>query len=322
MQREYGRLVLDGVVLSKRKLSALVQKGYVHDWDDPRLYTLIALRRRGVPPGAILSFVNNVGVTKATTSIEVSKFEQYLRKYLETTVPRLNVLLEPLLVEIENLPEDHLEMVELPFSKDPAFGNHSIPFTKRVYIERSDFRETDEKTYYRLAPGKAVGLLKVPFPIIATDFEKDAEGCISKVIAKYVEPDENGKFKKPKAYIQWVGDSPTHRSPLKARVRYMHQLFDRKDPDSHPEGWEASINHESEQWFNDALIEPGFLEIKQKAPWPAEAGEKAQENEEARPEAVRFQGQRTAYFCEDKDSSPGAIILNRIVSLKEDTGKK
>ena len=322
MQREYGRLTLDGVVLSKRKLTALVQKGYVHDWDDPRLYTLIGLRRRGVPPGAILSFVNDLGVTKAQTFIAVPKFEQYLRKYLESTVPRLNIVLEPLEVVIENLAEDHLEMVELPFSKDPSFGNHSIPFTNRVYIDRSDFREVDSKDYFRLAPGKAVGLLKVPYPIIATGFEKDSEGRITRINAKYVEPDENGKFKKPKAYIQWIGHSSAHHSPLKARVRYMHPLFDRKDPDSHPGGWEASVNHDSEEWFNDALIEPGFLEVKRRAPWPAEAGEKSQENEQAKPETVRFQGQRTAYFCEDKDSTPDAIILNRIVSLKEDTGKK
>lgn len=167
-----------------------------------------------------------------------------------------------------------------------------------------------------------MGLLKVPRPIIATGFEKDNDGRVSKVTAKYVELDENGKFKKPKAYIQWIGHCPSHNSPLKARVRYMHALFDRKDPDSHPDGWEASVNRDSEQWFNDALIEPGFLEIKERAPWPAEAGEKRQVKQEARPEAVRFQGQRTAYFCEDKDSTSDSIILNRIVTLKEDTGKK
>lgn len=137
MQREYGRLTLEGVVLSKRKLTALVQKGYVHDWDDPRLYTLIALRRRGVPPGAILSFVNDLGVTKANTFIEVTRFEQYLRKYLETTVPRLNVIIDPLPVVIENLPDNYIEMVDIPFSKDPAFGSHSIPFCKTVYIVSS-----------------------------------------------------------------------------------------------------------------------------------------------------------------------------------------
>jgi glutaminyl-tRNA synthetase len=122
MQREYGRLQLKGTVLSKRKIIDLVKKGYVRDWDDPRLYTLIALRRRGVPPGAILSFVNEIGVTKAFTNIELVRFEQSIRRYLEFTVPRLMLVIDPIPVIIDNLPDDHLEMVEIPYAKDPAFG--------------------------------------------------------------------------------------------------------------------------------------------------------------------------------------------------------
>lgn len=115
----YGRLNLEGTVLSKRKLQQLVQGGHVRGWNDPRLYTLIALKRRGVPPGAILSFVNGVGVTKANTSIETAKFEQDTRKYLETTVPRLMVIPDPIPVIIDSLPEDYLEMVEVDFPNDP-----------------------------------------------------------------------------------------------------------------------------------------------------------------------------------------------------------
>ena len=298
MQREYGRLNIEGTVLSKRKLTQLVEDKCVHDWDDPRLYTMVALRRRGVPPGAILSFVNELGVTKANISIKVSRFEQYLRKYLETSVSRLNLVLDPIQVVISNLPDEHVEMVELPYSKDPSFGSHSIPFTKIVYIEREDFKEVDSEDYFRLAPGKAVGLLKVPYPIIATGCEKDSSGKIVKVLAQYVEPDENGKFKKPKAYIHWIGESAQNQSPIKVRVRYFHPLFDCKDPGKESD-WLSHIAKDSEQWFNDALIDPGFLEIKQRAPWPAEAGEHSVST--AGPETIRFQGQRTAYFCEDKE---------------------
>lgn len=113
---------MSGTILSKRKIIELVTGKYVSGWDDPRLYTLIALRRRGVPPGAILSFVNELGVTKATTNIEIKRFEQSVRRYLETTVPRLMLVLEPLRIVIDNLPDDHVEMVEMPFSKDPAYG--------------------------------------------------------------------------------------------------------------------------------------------------------------------------------------------------------
>ena len=109
-------------MLSKRKIQKLVNDGFVRSWDDPRLYTLPALRRRGIPPGAILSFVNELGVTKANSVIEVVRFETSVRRYLEVTVPRLMLVLDPILVTIDNLPEDYLEMLEMPFSKDPTYG--------------------------------------------------------------------------------------------------------------------------------------------------------------------------------------------------------
>lgn len=118
----FGRLSLSGTVLSKRKIIELIDKGHVHDWDDPRLYTLIALRRRGVPPGVLPAFVNELGVTKAPSTIDVKRFEQVVRRYLETTVPRLMLVLDPIRIVIENIPEDYIEMVELPFSKDPSYG--------------------------------------------------------------------------------------------------------------------------------------------------------------------------------------------------------
>ena len=123
----YGRLNVAGTVLSKRKIIELVKRGHVRAWDDPRLYTLIALRRRGIPPGAILSFVNELGVTKATTNIEIKRFETSIRRYLEFTVPRLMLVLEPLAVIINDLEDDHLEMVSVPFSKDPAYGVSIAP---------------------------------------------------------------------------------------------------------------------------------------------------------------------------------------------------
>ena len=113
---------MGGTVLSKRKIQKLVQEKYVRAWDDPRLYTLPALRRRGIPPGAILSFVNELGVTKATSNIETKRFETSIRRYLEFTVPRLMLVLDPIQVIIDDLPDDHLEMVEMPFSKDPTYG--------------------------------------------------------------------------------------------------------------------------------------------------------------------------------------------------------
>ncbi|MCJ1313593.1 hypothetical protein MMC25_007272 [Agyrium rufum] len=335
MQREYGRLNLSGTVLSKRKIIALVEGKHVKAWDDPRLYTLIALRRRGIPPAAILAFVNELGVTKATTNIDIKRFEQTVRSYLDPTVPRLMLVIDPITIKIDNLPDDHLEMVEVPFSKDPNHGVHKVPFTNTVYIERDDFREFDSEGYFRLAPGKSVGLLKVPFPITATSVEKDpSSGIVTVVHAHYDIPPEGESMRRPKSYIHWVGDSPTHNSPINTEVRVFNPLFNSKNPSAHPQGFLADINPDSLKVYPNAKMEIGFHEIKARAPWPAEAGEVAQAGttpegevkeegkEPARPETVRFQGMRVAYFCVDKETTAdGGLVLNSIVSLKEDAGK-
>ncbi|EEP75375.1 glutaminyl-tRNA synthetase [Uncinocarpus reesii 1704] len=334
MQREYGRLNITGTVLSKRKIIELVKKGYVRGWDDPRLFTLIALRRRGFPPGAILSFVNQLGVTKAKINVQVVKLEQTVRQYLETTVPRLMLVVEPLKVIIDDLPDDYVEMVEVPYSKDPSFGSRKVPFTKVVYIEKSDFREVDSPDYFRLAPGKTVGLMKAPFPITATSFEKDPEtGEIACVHAKYEKPSEGSPAKKAKTYIHWVGESPAHNSPKNVEVRTFNQLFKSEDPSAHPEGFLADINPDSEQIFQNAYIETGFEEICRTAPWPKEKNKESGEGEgeskqkedndstSTEPYSIRFQGMRMGYFTVDKDSTPDATVLNRIVTLKDSAGK-
>lgn len=333
MQREYGRLNLTGTVLSKRKLNKLVSGGYVSGWDDPRLYTLIALRRRGIPPGAILSFINELGVTKNVTNIEINRFEQTIRSYLEFSVPRLMMVLDPVEVVIDDLPDDHLEMIEQPFApKDPAFGvsfpfqcpvhcpvfvyvankqTHQLPFTKRVYIDRSDFREEDSPEYFRMAPGKPVGLLKVPYPVVAKSFEKDDTGRVIRIHAHYDKPADGTAPKKPKAFIQWVAHSPAHNSPIRAEARLFNPLFKSSNPSAHPSGdFLNDINPNSEDVFPNAMVEVGFDDIRQRAPWPKDQNTTG-------PEGVRFQAMRTAYFAMDKDTTADKIVLNRIVGLKE-----
>ncbi|KAI9756552.1 MAG: hypothetical protein M4579_003811 [Chaenotheca gracillima] len=317
MQREYGRLNVEGTVLSKRKIAKLISEKHVRDWDDPRLYTLVALRRRGVPPGAILSFVNELGVTTSSSNIQIARLENAIRMYLERTVPRLMLVLDPIPVIIENLPDEHLEQIELPFSpKNPEFGTHTVPFTKKVFIDRSDFREIDSKDYFRLAPGKSVGLLKVPFPIKATSFTKDEQtGLVSEIRATYEKPEEGTAFKKPKTYIQWVGSSATN-----VEARLFSPLFKSTHPDRAEGGFLSDLSPKSEEIFPNCLVESGLEEIRRRAPWPEEEGEKGA-GKDAGPETVRFQGMRVAYFSMDKDTTSEKIVLNRIVSLKEDAGK-
>ena len=290
-------------------------------WDDPRLFTLVALRRRGVPPGAILSFVNELGVSAAVTNIQTVRFEQSVRRYLEQTVPRLMLVLDPITVILDDLPDEYVEEIELPFGKDPALGSHIVPFTKTFYIDRSDFREVDSKDYFRLAPGKSVGLMKVPFPIKATSFEKDDRGLVTIVHATYERPVEGAAFKKAKTYIQWVAYSEAHNSPVKAEVRLFNPLFKSEDPDAAEGGFINDLNPKSEEIYPNAVMEVGFHEIRERAPWPEEEGEKKAAGNKAGLESVRFQGLRVAYFAIDKDTSDQHIVLNRIVSLKEDSGK-
>ncbi|KAH7144549.1 tRNA synthetases class I, catalytic domain-containing protein [Dactylonectria estremocensis] len=307
MQREFGRLNVSGTIMSKRALKKLVEGGIVRSWDDPRLYTLIAIRRRGIPPGALLAFVNELGVTTAKTVIQIARFEQTVRRYLEYTVPRLMLVLDPLPVTIEDLEET--QELEVPYSpKDPKFGTHKVRLTKTVYIDRSDFREEDIKGYFRLAPGKTVGLLNVPHPIKATTFTKDEAGRVTGVNAVF------DKDSKPKTYIQWVPDGS-----IKLEVRIHSALFKSDDPTAVEGGFMNDINPDSETIYTEALIEEGFNDVRQKAPWPVTAGE---EGDDSGPETVRFQAMRVAYFAMDSDSTDEKIVLNRIVSLKEDSGKK
>ncbi|KAK9449536.1 tRNA synthetases class I, catalytic domain-containing protein [Limtongia smithiae] len=308
-QREYGRLNVTGSIMSKRKIARLVKEGYVSDWDDPRLFTLVAIRRRGVPPQAILSFVNELGVTTANSNIQVGRFEFSIRKYLEDHVPRLMLIPDPVPMILENLPDDYLEEIQLPYKPgSPEFGEHLVPFTKTVYIDRSDFREEDSADYFRLAPGKSVGLLKVPYTVRVTSFTKDPEtGRVTEIRAHY----ENTEKLRPKAYIQWVAESKMHNSPVKvAEVRSFNRLFLSENPESNPDGFLADINPNSLELYKDAVIEVGFDDFRKNGV-----------KEGAGPESMRFQALRVGYFCVDRETTSDKLVLNKIVSLKEDANK-
>ncbi|KAJ7129481.1 tRNA synthetases class I, catalytic domain-containing protein [Mycena epipterygia] len=356
-QSEFGRLNLEGTIMSKRKILALVQKGHVSGWDDPRLYTLIALRRRGVPPGAIISFVSTLGVSTATSSIELARFEQTVRHYLEGTAPRLLMVLRPLKVTIENLPEDYLLMVEKPLHpKVAALGTTTIPFTRTIYIDADDFRLEDSKDYFRLAPGKTVGLFQAPHPITCTSYKTDpASGQVVELICRL---ENAAEVKKPKAYIQWVAEHAPSGSPVRIdETRIFHQLFKSDQPSA---DFLEDVDPNSLEVVKGAMIETGFWSLAKRALTEArregkERTDKAlKDNAQAKSspdddtpratseqlvgnECIRFQGLRVAYFAVDKDARLACLdeadgvepvrkqgdylVLNRIVSLKEDSGK-
>lgn len=370
MQREYGRLNVEGTILSKRRIKMLVEgatvsdakmkptvddvkddlnavrleeegddaaepassadktvangrsrqvPAAVRDWDDPRLFTLVAIRRRGVPPGALKKFVLDLGVTKANANTMTHILDASVRTYLERTVPRLMLVLDPIKVTFTNLPENYVEEREVPFDpKDTSKGTHKVPFARVIYIDRDDFREVDDPDFFRLAPGKSVGLLNIEHPIRASSFSKDSTtGKVTEIAAEYGSHVPAGK-----ARIHWVGESATHGSPIRAEARIFNTLFKTSTPnelDWEGGGYYDNLNPESELVYRDAMVECGFKQVRARAPWPEEEGEATGTADKS---SVRFQGLRTAFFCEDKDSTEDKVVLNRIVSLKEDTGKR
>ncbi|OSC98990.1 glutaminyl-tRNA synthetase [Trametes coccinea BRFM310] len=367
-QSEYGRLNLTGTIMSKRKILQLVKEGHVRDWDDPRLYTLIALRRRGVPPGAIISFVSSLGVSTAASNIQAVRFEQAIRQYLEGAVPRLLMVLRPLKVIIENLPEDFLLWLEKPLHpKVPELGSSKVPLTRTIYIDEDDFRLEDSKDYFRLAPGKTVGLFQAPWPITHVSHKVDpASGKVIEIVCR---AENEGTPKKPKAFIQWVAEHRPSGSPVIVdETRIFHQLFKSDNPSAAVPDFKADINPDSLEIVKGAMVEVGFWRLAKKAYKDAKAESrkrtdaalkataeasgpviegapshehddtpKASSEQLVGMECIRFQGLRVAYFTVDKESKlacleepddvePGRregdyLVLNRIVSLKEDSGK-
>lgn len=316
-QREYGRLNITGTILSKRKIAKLVDLKIVRGWDDPRLYTLEAIKRRGVPPGAILSFINTLGVTTSTTNIQEIRFESAIRNYLDQTTPRLMMLLNPILLELENVDETFAERVTMPFKNDATIGERELVLTKRFYIDGDDYRDEADKDYRRLAPGQPVGLINIPFNVSVKQVVKNADGKIEKIIAHY----DNEQKAKPKTYIQWI--SADNKLPIK-QVRIQNRLFKSENPQNNPQGFLNDINENSEEIFFNSIIEKqGFKEIETKSPLNIEIkGSQFNIKEKKAVNTIRFQALRIGYFCVDKDTDDQDLILNRIVSLKEDSAKK
>ncbi|KAI9145547.1 tRNA synthetases class I, catalytic domain-containing protein [Paraphysoderma sedebokerense] len=354
VQWEYGRLSITNTVLSKRKLTKLVETGAVSSWDDPRLYTLVALRRRGFPPQAINAFVREVGVTTNVTTIDVARLENHVRAFLNEIAPRLMAILDPVKITIDNLPEAHHELITLPNNPvDATAGSRQVPFTRTLYIDRDDFREVDSKDYYRLAPGKSVGLLGVSSPITCIDFKKDPQtGLVTEIKCK-IENDPNYPPKKPKTYIHWIADSPTHRSPVKFEARIYESLFLHSNPQDKnqvPGGWLSDVNPNSLKMHPDAIMEIGILDwikkhkadLKRKNIEYVSTAKRLRDADEVGKsvhrdatdlemksvESLKFQFTRTGYFSLDPESEiygddpqDWKLIMNKVVSLKEDSGK-
>jgi glutaminyl-tRNA synthetase len=293
-QYEFARLNLSHTVLSKRRLLQLVREGRVQGWDDPRMPTLAALRRRGIPPAAIRDFVQRIGVAKSDSLVDLALLEHCVRELLNRTASRRMAVLRPLKVVIVNYPEDEAEPFEaINNPEDPAAGTRLVNFSREIYIERDDFMEEPPSKFFRLAPGREVRL-RYAYLITAREVVKSDAGEVAEVRCTYDPATRGGDApdgRKVKATLHWV--SATHALP--AEVRLYDHLFTRSDPGAEGDFLD-DLNPHSLEVLTRCRIEPSLAE--------------------AAPD-VALQFERQGYFCLDPDSTPGRPVFNRTVALRD-----
>ncbi|XP_048136448.1 glutamine--tRNA ligase, cytoplasmic isoform X2 [Rhodamnia argentea] len=297
---EYSRLNVTNTVMSKRKLNYLVTKKFVDGWDDPRLMTLAGLRRRGVTSTSINAFVRGIGITRSDGStIRLDRLEYHIREELNKTAPRTMVVLYPLKVVITNLDAGSvmdLEAKKWPDAQTDTSAIYQVPFSKTVYIERSDFRMKDSKDYYGLAPGKTV-MLRYAFPIKCTNvILADDKETVVEIHAEY----DPSKKTKPKGVLHWVAESSHGVDPLQVEVRLFDKLFLSESPAELGNDWLSDVNPHSKVVVPCAYAVPSLGEAK--------VGD-------------RFQFERLGYFVVDRDSTSEKLVFNRTVTLRDSYGK-
>jgi len=302
-QIEFARLNLNYTVMSKRKLRRLVEEGYVEGWDDPRMPTIRGMRRRGYTPAALHDFIDRTGVSKTISAsagvmVDVAILEACVRDDLNQHSARKLAVLDPLKVVIENYPDDQSEEFELDNNPaDPSSGSRKVPFSKVIYIERDDFREEPPPKYHRLSPGREVRLRNA-YLITCTGVIKDAEGNVTELRCSYDPATRGGSApdgRKVKGTIHWV--SAAHGVP--AEVRLYDRLFLNPDPEASGD-FIADLNPDSRQILANCVVEPSLQD--------AQPGD-------------RFQFERLGYFCVDIRSTPGRLVFNRTVELRDTWAK-
>ena len=296
-QIEFARLNLTYTLMSKRKLLELVQEGHVAGWDDPRMPTLVGMRRRGYTPDAIRNFCDRVGVARRENIIDVALLEHAVREDLNKRAPRVMGVIDPLRVVIENYPEGQTEEFEIGNNpEDPDAGTRRVPFARELFIEREDFMEDPPKKFFRLAPGREVRLRGAYF-LTCTSVVKDASGAITELRCTYDPGTRGGDAadgRKVKATLHW-GAAGT---ALDAEVRLYDRLFTAEEP---------GAGRDYRQDLN-----PRSLEVRTAKVEPSVALAKPSD---------RFQFERLGYFCVDPDSTGGRLVFNRTVTLKDSWAK-
>jgi len=297
-QIEFARLNLSYTVMSKRRLLDLVQDRHVSGWDDPRMPTIVGMRRRGYTPEAIRAFCDRIGVAKRENIVDVAQLEHAVREDLNKRAPRVMGVLRPLRVIVENYPEGQVEQLDVINNpEDPAAGTRKVPFSRELFIERDDFREDPPKKFFRLAPGREVRL-RCGYFITCTGVEKDSNGDVTALRCTYDPATRGGDApdgRKVKATLHWV--SAAHA--VTTEVRLYDRLFSVEDPGK-LEDYRTALNPGSLDIVRDARVEPGAA---------------------AAPAGTRYQFERLGYFCVDPDSRADRPVFNRTVTLKDSWAK-
>ncbi len=300
-QYEFARLNLTYTVMSKRKLRALVEGGYVRGWDDPRMPTLSGMRRRGITPEAIRLFCERIGVTRVDSRVDVGLLEHTIRDDLNYRAPRVMGVLRPLKVILTNYPEGQVEWLDASYWPHdvPKEGSRKVPFGRELYIEQDDFMEDPPRGFHRLAPGREVRL-RYAYIIRCEEVVRDAEGNVVALRCTYDPETKSGGTsagRRVKGTIHWV--EARHALPIE--VRLYDRLFNDPDPEEGEGDFTERLNPDSLVVLRDALVEPSVAND---------------------PPETRYQFERQGYFWQDPvDSKPGALVFNRIVTLRDSWAK-
>ncbi|MBL0226437.1 MAG: glutamine--tRNA ligase/YqeY domain fusion protein [Geobacteraceae bacterium] len=300
-QYEFARLNLTYAVMSKRKLHELVTQGTVSGWDDPRMPTLMGLRRRGYTPAAVRTFCERIGVGRSDSWIDMSVLEECVREDLNESAPRVLAVLRPLKVVIDNYPVDQVEEFEAAnHPQRPEMGSRVVSFSRELFIEQDDFSEAPPKGFFRMSPGNEVRL-RYAYIVRCTGVIKDESGSIIEVRCQYDPASRGGSAadgRKIKGTIHWV----SARHALEAEVRLFDRLFTDPNPDRGGVDYKQFLNSDSVEVLPAAKLEAGLSSTDCE---------------------TRFQFERQGYFRLDpQDSSPGRLVFNRIVTLKDAWSKK
>ena len=300
-QYEFARLNLNYTVLSKRKLIELVEKGIVNGWDDPRMPTLSGLRRRGYTAESIRNFCERIGVARRDSTVDVALLEFSIREDLNKRAPRRMAVLNPVRVVIDNYPENHVEFVTVENNpEDSGAGTREVPFTRVLFIEREDFMEEPPKKFFRLSPGREVRLSSAYY-ITCTSVEKHATtGAIHTIHCTY-DPKTRGGWSQDGRKLKGTLHCVCAAHAVSGEVRLYDRLFNVPNPSTSEGHFTDHMNPESLKILYECMFEPCLADA---------------------PPETHFQFERMGYFCTDlKDCSPGRLVFNRIVTLRDSWSK-